>query len=248
MEHLELERRKMIDRGEIVSTEIERPTRPDEVTVISSYVESVSAADNNSNDFLNTIRTEDDVILTSDGVLISQEYFQLMPVEAFFLSYSLGVLTVSEGGKTLASVDLFNRLLVNQNFFQFDDKFILEYVVYHHYRSLGWCVRGGVKFGVDFMLYKRGPPFSHAEFAVLVIPCYNDEITDNSLRKDWWWNTNISRIIGGVKKTLVFCYVEIPKDTKTLDNEGLLDVTGLLSRYRVREIVYRRWLPSRNRD
>lgn len=47
---------------------------------------------------------------------------------------------------------------------RFDNPFIINYVVYHHYRSLGWVVRGGIKFCVDYLLYKRGPVFSHAEY------------------------------------------------------------------------------------
>ena len=46
---------------------------------------------------------------------------------------------------------------------QFDNPFLINYVVYHHYRSLGWVVKGGMKFCVDYLLYKRGPVFSHAE-------------------------------------------------------------------------------------
>lgn len=44
-----------------------------------------------------------------------------------------------------------------------DNPFIVNYVVYHHYRSLGWTVKSGVKFCVDYLLYKRGPAFDHAE-------------------------------------------------------------------------------------
>jgi tRNA-splicing endonuclease subunit Sen2 len=46
---------------------------------------------------------------------------------------------------------------------QLDNPFLINYVVYHHYRSLGWVVKGGLKFCVDYLLYKRGPVFSHAE-------------------------------------------------------------------------------------
>jgi tRNA-splicing endonuclease subunit Sen2 len=46
---------------------------------------------------------------------------------------------------------------------RFDNPFLLKYVVYHHYRSLGWVVKGGIKFCVDYLLYKRVPVFSHAE-------------------------------------------------------------------------------------
>lgn len=44
-----------------------------------------------------------------------------------------------------------------------DNPFIVNYVAYHHYRSLGWTVKSGVKFCVDYLLYKRGPVFDHAE-------------------------------------------------------------------------------------
>lgn len=46
---------------------------------------------------------------------------------------------------------------------QADNPFLVNYVVYHHYRSLGWVIKGGIKFCVDFLLYKRGPVFAHAE-------------------------------------------------------------------------------------
>ncbi len=45
----------------------------------------------------------------------------------------------------------------------FDNPFLVNYTVYHHYRSLGWVIKGGLKFCVDYLLYKRGPVFSHAE-------------------------------------------------------------------------------------
>jgi len=44
-----------------------------------------------------------------------------------------------------------------------DNPFIVNYVAYHHYRSLGWTIKSGVKFCVDYLLYKRGPVFDHAE-------------------------------------------------------------------------------------
>ena len=46
---------------------------------------------------------------------------------------------------------------------RFDNPFLIHYAAYHHYRSLGWVVKGGIKFCVDYLLYKRGPVFSHAE-------------------------------------------------------------------------------------
>lgn len=50
---------------------------------------------------------------------------------------------------------------------QFDNPFLINYVVYHHYRSLGWVVKGGIKFCVDYLLYKKGPVFAHAEWVLV---------------------------------------------------------------------------------
>ncbi|TNY24336.1 tRNA-intron endonuclease [Rhodotorula diobovata] len=56
-----------------------------------------------------------------------------------------------------------------------DSPFLLSYAVYHHYRSMSWVVRSGVKFCVDWVLYGQGGPVGgHAEFAVLVLPTYVD--------------------------------------------------------------------------
>lgn len=49
---------------------------------------------------------------------------------------------------------------------RFDNPFLVHYVLYHHYRSLGWVVRTGIKFCVDYLLYKRGPVFHHAEYVL----------------------------------------------------------------------------------
>lgn len=45
-----------------------------------------------------------------------------------------------------------------------DDPFLVSYVAYHHFRSLGYVVKPGVKFSADWLLYKRGPVFNHAEY------------------------------------------------------------------------------------
>lgn len=47
--------------------------------------------------------------------------------------------------------------------FRPDNPFLLSYIAFHHYRSLGWAVKSGLKFCCDWLLYKRGPVFGHAE-------------------------------------------------------------------------------------
>ena len=55
-----------------------------------------------------------------------------------------------------------------------DNPLIVSYAVFHHYRSLGWVVKPGIKFCVDWLLYKRGVVFSHAESVTRPFPRHAD--------------------------------------------------------------------------
>ncbi|KAK5683075.1 tRNA splicing endonuclease subunit sen2 [Elasticomyces elasticus] len=138
-----------------------------------------------------------------------------------------------------------------------DSTFLLNYVVYHHFRSLGWVVRPGLKFGADYMLYNRGPVFSHAEFAVIIMPAYTDPYWSTAVgkrerrvkgEKDWWWLHCVNRVQGQVKKTMVLVYVDVPAPWSSSEEGGQGDVAVLLRRYKVREFVVRRWAMNRSRD
>lgn len=185
-------------------------------------------------------RDEDDILLI-DGQLQNIEQVQLMPVETFFLKFALNAVTVLQDGVDLSAKDIFNKLSTNKT----DDPFILNYVAYHHYRSLGWCVRSGIKFGTDYLLYKRGPPFHHAEFATIILPNYHDEEKNQQVAKDFVWLSSISRVIGGVRKNLVLVFVDVPTQ-EAFDAQE--DLVSLLQLYKISEVLYRRWVPNKNRD
>lgn len=131
--------------------------------------------------------------------VLNQEHVQLQREEAMFLAFGAGVLIVESSVKvdteTEADTPPTHQLTTLQlwqmfaqaslplpqrwNVFQADtmrpdNPFIISYVTYHHYRSLGWVVRNGIKFCVDWVLYKgadgvvnmrggAGPVGGHAE-------------------------------------------------------------------------------------
>lgn len=174
------------------------------------------------------------------------EIVQLDPSEAFFLRFALERIDIIIKGRVLNLDEIFSYCcklhgpLVPQN------KFVMDYIVYHHFRSLGWCVRLGIKFGSDMLLYKRGPPFSHAEYAVMVVP--NDES-----KQSWLSMATLARVVGTVKKSLVLVYVDCPTPEQfSLILESHEDererYTALISAYSVQEVLYKRWAPSRTRD
>lgn len=198
-------------------------------------------------------------------VIQDQEHLQLTMEEAFFLSYGLGVLTILDR-KTKTAIPTKDLLSLCRRHSYFppletpvlspDDPFMVSYVVYHHFRSLGWVVRGGTKFAVDYLLYNRGPVFSHAEFAVLIIPSYSDPFwsSDASIKeyvakkekRRWPWLHCINRVNSQVKKTLVLVYVDIPP--VSAQSEDGLGIDGILMQYKIREFVLKRWISNRSRD
>ncbi|KAI5309162.1 hypothetical protein KEM55_003910 [Ascosphaera atra] len=206
-----------------------------------------------------------------DIELHNEEHLQLSLEEAFFLVYGLGVLELypeagtaqSEALTATSLFGLFRRCSYYPSRdallpYEPDDNFIVSYVIYHHFRSLGWVVRSGVKFGVDYILYNRGPVFSHAEFAVIVLPSYSHPYwsadparrlyVEQRTNKTWSWLHCVNRVQAQVKKTLVLCYVEIPPpDAPDAAGDGV-DIGEILRRYIVREMCIRRWVPNRTRD
>ena len=202
----------------------------------------------------------------------NQEHLQLTLEEAFFLVYGLGLLEIKnmESGKTMTTSTLLTLFRMNSYFpshtssdLRTDDPFLISYVVYHHFRSLGWVVRSGVKFAVDYLLYNRGPVFSHAEFAVIILPSYRhpywrgnaDRATDITKRegRSWWWLHCVNRVQSQVRKSLVLVYVEIPPPQPIVtefcfEEHSQIDISELLKSYHVREMIVKRWIPNRSRD
>ncbi|KAK6373306.1 tRNA splicing endonuclease subunit sen2 [Exophiala oligosperma] len=207
----------------------------------------------------------------AEAVQENQEHLNLSLEEAFFLSYGLGVLDIycDDSDAVLppsSQLSLFRRhsyspprsLSVPAGP---DDPFMLSYAVYHHYRSLGWVVRSGVKFSTDYLLYNRGPAFSHAEFAVVIVPSYthphwrdspeSTKSIEQKTKKSWWWLHGVNRVQANVHKQLVLCYVDVPPpfvvggDDKSSRD---IDIGLLLSRYKIRDVNVRRWTPNRSRD
>jgi tRNA-splicing endonuclease subunit Sen2 len=191
--------------------------------------------------------------------ITNQEHLQLNLEESFFLSYALGSLSILDPTTNLpfstpSLLSLFRRHshfpIASTSSLRPDDPFLLNYIVYHHYRSLGWVVRPGVKFSCDFLLYNRGPVFSHAEFALLIVPEYEEgsvEAAEGKGKMGWWWLHCVNRVQSQVKKSLVIVYVKVPKELPSTE-DGEVDIGRILRSYEIREFVIRRWLANRSRD
>ncbi|KAI1822620.1 hypothetical protein F4861DRAFT_379503 [Xylaria intraflava] len=186
--------------------------------------------------------------------IVDREHLQLSPEEAFYLVFGLGALSVTDPatGKPMASRELFelfrqlSHMSPRSAELRPDDPFLIQYAVYHHFRSLGWVPRSGIKFGVDWLLYLGGPVFSHAEFAVVVLPAYTDPYWKSQGQRpperSWHWLHSINRVQSHALKTLVLVYVDIPPPTQASEP------SALLKRYKIREFFMKRWLSNRSRS
>ncbi len=101
----------------------------------------------------------------SDVDIPDKEHLQLSAEEALFLVFAVGSLRVinPQTKADFTTEQLFTLFREYSAFPARDtpspaDAFILHYAVYHHFRSMGWVVRHGMKFGVDWLLYNKYVP------------------------------------------------------------------------------------------
>jgi tRNA-splicing endonuclease subunit Sen2 len=191
----------------------------------------------------------------------NKEHYQLAPEEAFFLVFSLGALKVEDPvtGSAISTEQLLS-LLRSYSYFpprvdvdglRPDDSFLVNYAVYHHFRSLGWVPRHGIKFGVDWIIYQRGPVFDHSEFGIMVMPSYSDDRWEGheheESKRSWSWLMGVNRVLSHVLKSLVLVYVDIPPPAVFDEEMRKGGIAAALKKYTIREVMVRRFSVNRNR-
>lgn len=192
--------------------------------------------DNNNKDRTERPRTLKRVCRINPFRLL--EYLQLSLEEAFFLVYALGCLSVHYNEETMTISQLWEMFRCVQPHFE------TTYIAYHYFRSKGWVPKSGVKYGSDLMLYRKGPPFYHASYSVVVERVDESFQAAATLRPFSWRSlATLSRITGNVSKELMFCYVIYPNEMT--DEE--LRSPDCVSRIRVQEMIVSRWISSRER-
>jgi tRNA-intron endonuclease len=67
-----------------------------------------------------------------------------------------------------------NKFLTSDEFYEIGKKihhkFEEKFIIYQDLREKGYIPRPGLKFGADFVVYKRGPGLEHSPFIVHVLP------------------------------------------------------------------------------
>lgn len=88
------------------------------------------------------------------------------------------------------------------------ENFELRYIFYKYFRELNYVVRPGLKFGADFIIYRKGPGIDHS-MAVLHIAERESKLSAIEIVRS-------SRLAGSVKKNYIIGYLDANENVKFL--------------------------------
>lgn len=114
-------------------------------------------------------------------------------LEAIYLMEN-GILKVYIDDEELSLNSLME--IARRNYIDFD----LRYLVYKDLRDRGFVVISGLKFGVDFAVYRKGPGLEHAPFLVDVIKAGSRVSGDELVRA--------GRLATSVRKRFIYAIVD----------------------------------------
>ncbi len=163
---------------------------------------------------------------------VIDEYLQLGSEETFYLSGELKVLEICshEASTPLIPTRIWAILVEDVPSFPY------KYAAYKHYREGYWVPKSGLKFGVDFLLYKTSPMHFHSSFAVLVRG--NRGYKDSQSWKDI---VTVTRTCQATGKDLLLCDVTFP--------EGVdINVPTCIDHVTVVDTIVKWWVPEQDRE
>jgi tRNA-intron lyase len=125
-----------------------------------------------------------------------------------------------------------------EDFAAASSSFVSHYIVYHHFRRLGWLLRSGLNYGAQFVLYRGDPDTFHSEYIVYV--------SSGDATSQWHALQARTRVAEDVKKTVLLCEVSVGdssgEDTPVMrgrdGNGGRDPVMETTGRYEIHGIVY----------
>lgn len=183
---------------------------------------------------------------------LPEEWLLLLLEECFFLSRcqfpisfhlentSATIVPFEEGLKWMAwTKQMEVSLLSSQR-----RSMLFRFVSYQYYRSMGWVVRDGMKYGADWLLYPYGPAYDHALYAVFTLGYEGAGLRWSSL-------SQACRLLSNVRKKIRICFIRsLPLvdepchcSTATPRIASSLD----LSQYEVIDFELGRWIPESHR-
>lgn len=171
-----------------------------------------------------------------EAVIKDIPHLQLELFESFFLFDALGSINIQYQGELINSRremwQLFKQVYDESN----GNNFIFKYAAYFYFRSKGWIVKNGLKFGTDFVLYKDGPKYNHSLFCVTVINVSSNGQIESDLPRQYI--SGLVRVSKSVQKHPIICFVKLPKADISADD------SSVISECTIRCVHVERWDPN----
>lgn len=158
---------------------------------------------------------------------------QLDLLESFYLFDVLGTIRIHHNNELVNTREelwqLFHYIYDPQD----NDNFVTTYAAYFYFRSKGWVVKPGFKFGSDFVLYKDGPTYNHSLFCVTVVTVSSDGKVKTALPPGYL--SGLARVSRSVQKHALICFVKLPIDD---------EICHIVSKCTLRCVHIERWNPD----
>lgn len=168
-----------------------------------------------------------------DSTRADLEHIQLTLVEAYYAAFVKKALILQdETGDLLTDAPKTWHLFCSRAGARFPAKF----VVYCHYRAVGWIPRSGLKYGTDWVLYPASSKrHTHSPFCV-VLRFRDDE--PKRVERAWVSLQNRIRLVKNVSKTLIVAEVITAPNVDMSS-----DIRNAFRAVSISELTLDRWVP-----
>lgn len=155
--------------------------------------------------------------------------------EAYFLTKYTQLLAIHQNGTLLNPEECWEKFCGEDKYFK------QNYICYHHFRRKNWVVKPGIKYGGDFLLYKKGPAYYHASYVVII-----DILDENTShrRLDLCRRSMNTKEIAGLNRLCVSTGKELLIFQILWPDDEELLTSGDIKQVKVKEILMRRWDPN----
>ncbi|POM62913.1 tRNA-intron endonuclease [Phytophthora palmivora] len=106
-----------------------------------------------------------------------------------------------------------------ETFKRSSEEFARHFIVYQHFRCLGWIPKSGLNYGGHYALYRGSAAEFHSEYVVYV--------QDSENASSWNTIQSLTRIAADVKKTVLLCTVTAATMTTAKTNSLVAGTTSL---------------------
>lgn len=130
---------------------------------------------------------------------IKNDQLYLSPWETLFLSLDMNILAVTEMKKELKPDELWLRMKALGG-----PAFLSKYTLYRYLRNNGWCVRSGMPFGCDYLIYRGNPSSYHAAAGVKI-----------QSQMEPYFFIGFNRALTNTKKSFITVTVSVPENLDT---------------------------------